>query len=416
MKVRIAALLVVLMVTTTQCMSQRTITVEAQNQDISNNLDLRAVASAFAASHNLQDFEQRLNDYNSGISNLDLNHDGEVDYLRVIETYENNLHVIVIQDVIDQNTFQDVATIVVGRNQFDRSYVQVIGDPFLFGDNYIIDPVFGYSLPIFSYLWSFDYRPWHSPYYWGYYPNWYRYRHPWSVNDYYAHVRYSINFNFNYNYSNHLRNEYAENLYRRVSRNDYARMHPDMTFSRRNENFRNKNDFNNMQSVPAQRNNPYNEGTRRAAGSTWSPANNTYNRQNVTSGNQSTDRRSLTPDTYTTPSQNNRSWNNNTSPSNNNQQRRSYNYPNSSGQGTNYGGGNQNYVSPTPNANTERPSYRIPAANDPQPVKQIDNRPQRVERQSYKPQQAPRTERPAPQNRNEPAKQQQDRRNDNERR
>jgi len=88
MKTKVASLLVVLFISTISCTAQRRITVEAQNSDISNNLDLQAVASTFGESKDLEDFERRLNDYDSQISNLDLNNDGEVDYLRVIENME----------------------------------------------------------------------------------------------------------------------------------------------------------------------------------------------------------------------------------------------------------------------------------------------------------------------------------------
>ena len=42
--------------------AQSQTTVYAKNSDISDNLDLRAVASIFGESANLQDFERRLND------------------------------------------------------------------------------------------------------------------------------------------------------------------------------------------------------------------------------------------------------------------------------------------------------------------------------------------------------------------
>jgi cystathionine beta-lyase family protein involved in aluminum resistance len=73
------------------------------NSEISDNLDLRAVASIFGDSRNLQDFERRLNDPELQISNLDLNNDNEVDYLRVIETVENRTHVIIIQSILDND-------------------------------------------------------------------------------------------------------------------------------------------------------------------------------------------------------------------------------------------------------------------------------------------------------------------------
>ena len=69
-------------------MAQDKITVEAQTTDISNNLDLKAVATVFGESANLEEFEKKLNDYDTQISNLDLNNDGQVDYLRVIEKNE----------------------------------------------------------------------------------------------------------------------------------------------------------------------------------------------------------------------------------------------------------------------------------------------------------------------------------------
>ena len=165
MKTKLASLLVVIFVATISCTAQRTIRVEANNNDISDNLDLQAVASLFGESKDLQDFEMRLNDYDSQISNLDLNNDGEVDYLRVIESSENNVHVVVIQAVLDREVFQDVATIVVERNRNRRTYVQVIGDPYLYGDNYIVEPVYIYTPSIFSFFWGGRYTPWYSPSY-----------------------------------------------------------------------------------------------------------------------------------------------------------------------------------------------------------------------------------------------------------
>lgn len=243
MKAKVASLLVVLFLTTTQCMAQKRITVEAQSNDISYNLDLKAVASIFGDSRDLEDFERRLNDYDSQISNLDLNNDGEVDYLRVIETSENNVHVVVVQAVLDRDVFQDVATIVVEKNRYNRTYVQVIGDPYMYGDNYIIEPVYYHTPSIFSFFWSRRYHTWRSPYYWGYYPSYYRYRNPFEVNIYLSHIHSHVNHRHNYRYSDYRRNEYSERLQRSISRNDYSQRYPERNFSRRNENIRNKKEI-----------------------------------------------------------------------------------------------------------------------------------------------------------------------------
>ena len=55
-------------------------TVNATSSEISDNLDLRAIASIFGDSRDLEDFENRLNDPKTQISNLDLNNDNQVDY------------------------------------------------------------------------------------------------------------------------------------------------------------------------------------------------------------------------------------------------------------------------------------------------------------------------------------------------
>jgi hypothetical protein len=243
MKATSASLLVAVLLLTTQCMAQKTIKVEAVNNDISNNLDLQAVASIFGESKDLEDFEMRLNDYDSQISNLDLNNDGEVDYLRVIETSENNAHLVVIQVVLGRNEFQDVATIIVEKRENRRTYVQVIGDPYMYGPNYIVEPVYMYTPYIYSYLWGNRYSRWNSPYYWGYYPSYYRNRHPYEVNIYMSNVYSHINHNHRYYYTERLRYSNYESMHHSVSRNDYGVRNPDRNFSKRNENVRNKYDF-----------------------------------------------------------------------------------------------------------------------------------------------------------------------------
>jgi hypothetical protein len=117
-------------------------TVNASSSEISDNLDLRAVASIFGDSRDLEDFEQRLNDPKNQISNLDLNGDNQVDYLRVIETVEGRTHLIVLQSVLGRDTFQDVATVEVEKDSNNRVQIQVVGDVYMYGQNYIYEPVY----------------------------------------------------------------------------------------------------------------------------------------------------------------------------------------------------------------------------------------------------------------------------------
>ena len=62
-----------------------TFTVTRYNTDPCFYLDLNAVAAAFAESNSVRDFEQILNSSRYMINNLDLNRDGWIDYLRVLE-------------------------------------------------------------------------------------------------------------------------------------------------------------------------------------------------------------------------------------------------------------------------------------------------------------------------------------------
>ena len=246
MRTKLTSLIVGIVLATISSTAQKTITVEAQNSDISNNLDLQAIASTFGESSDLEDFEKRLNDYDSQLSNLDLNNDGEVDYLRVVENMENDVHVVVIQAVLGKEVFQDVATIIVEKKENRRTVVQVVGDPYLYGPDYIIEPVYVYTPNIFSFFWGYNYHRWYSPYYYGYYPNYYHNRRPCEISFYTSHINSHINHDHRYYYSEHLRGgEYASRLQQSVSRNDYGTRHPERTFSSRNANISNKRDIDN---------------------------------------------------------------------------------------------------------------------------------------------------------------------------
>ena len=133
--------------------AQERTTIYAKNGEISDNLDLKAVASVFGESSNLQDFERRLNNPRLQLSNLDLNYDNQVDYLRVIESVENRTHVIVIQAVLGRDLFQDVATIDVEKDRYNNVSVQVVGDVFMYGPNYIYEPVYYRTPAIYASFW-----------------------------------------------------------------------------------------------------------------------------------------------------------------------------------------------------------------------------------------------------------------------
>ena len=215
--------------------ADQTVTVTATSTDISQNLDLKTVATLFGQAKDLEQFEQMLNNPDSAFSNLDLNGDGEVDYLRVIETADNNRHLVVIQAVLAKDIYQDVASIFVEKDEKNQVTVQVVGDEYIYGANYIIEPVYIYRPYIYDWFWGPSWVCWHSPYYWGYWPSWW---HPFYCVDpflywdhcYWHHYHYPI---CSYRTGHHHHPHYAS-MRDRVRRNDFAQRHPERSFETRN--------------------------------------------------------------------------------------------------------------------------------------------------------------------------------------
>ena len=215
--------------------ADETITVTATSSDISENLDLKTLATLFGQAKDLEQFEQLLNNPDSAFSNLDLNGDGEVDYLRVIETADNNRHLVVVQAVLAKDIYQDVASIFVEKDEKDQITVQVVGDEYIYGENYIIEPVYIYRPVIYDWFWGPSWVCWHSPYYWGYYPHWW---HPYHCIDpflywdhcYWHHYHHPI---CSYRTVHHHHPHYRP-MHDRVRRNDFAQRHPDRSFVTRN--------------------------------------------------------------------------------------------------------------------------------------------------------------------------------------
>ena len=211
------------------------VNVTALGEDVSFFLDLRAVGAAFAAANSLEEFEMLLNSSTYMLSSLDLNRDGYVDYLRVVEAIDGYNHVVIIQAVLAQNVFQDVATLTAEMS-YATPYVQIIGAPYIYGANYYVRPVFVRTPPMFARWRVPHYNPWRSPYYWDYYPHYYHKPAPVYLSHYQAYVNTYITnnrycnrceFDDRVHYSNYSQTGSE------VTRRDYETRHPDQSFSQR---------------------------------------------------------------------------------------------------------------------------------------------------------------------------------------
>lgn len=285
-------------------------TVTANSSDISDNLDLRAVATIFGDASDLEDFERRLNDPKSQISNLDLNEDNYVDYLRVIESIEGNAHIIVIQAVLEKDLYQDVASIEVEKDRNNNVQVQVVGDVYMYGDNYIYEPVYVHRPIIYTSFWVSSYRPYCSSWYWNYYPSYYTYWNPFPIFRYRNHIAVHINFGHSYHYVNTRRCSYAYNAYYGRRSNGYERRYPNRSFSHRNSGYSNRREMDQNRSirtrVPGSRELAY-TNTRNSA-----TRGNTAIRQGATRGNSSTRNNSITSSTRNSTSTRSTTGNGNT--------------------------------------------------------------------------------------------------------
>lgn len=212
-----------------------TMAVTSFNTDICFYLDLQAVAAAFAEAKSVKEFEMLLNSSRYMINNLDLNGDGYIDYLRVLETRKGYYHALLIQACIAPGLFQDVATLVAERRT-NLLYVEVIGDPYLYGYNYIVRPTFVKRPPMWDMFGKPTYTTWNSPYYHGHWPSYYQRTKPMYLSHYQAYVRtYMTNHHYCHvcDYPTHVFYNDYHHMVQPNRRNDYRDQHPDKSFENR---------------------------------------------------------------------------------------------------------------------------------------------------------------------------------------
>lgn len=149
------------------------------------DLDLTAVLNLFESSKTVEEFENKLNSEKEGVNNLDLNKDGQVDYIRVIDYQEGDHHSLTLQVPFTNDEAQDVAVILLEKEEDGSVITQIVGDEDLYGPNYIIEPgneretsvTKVQNWIIVKHIYSPKYRPWISPWRFSNHPHWYK---PWK--------------------------------------------------------------------------------------------------------------------------------------------------------------------------------------------------------------------------------------------
>ncbi len=192
-----------------------------------DNFSLEGALELFKKSASPEEFERKLNDPDARVNNLDLNGDGYIDYIRVNDIYEGNVHAFVMQAVISERQSQDIAVITLEKLANGRAILQITGDADIYGVETIIEPttevrtyagvntsrvvVNVWSWPLVRYIYGPYYRVWVSPWAWSYRPYWWRPWRPVVYYDYYTFWRpYSRYYSVCYTH----RVFYAHRIYR----------------------------------------------------------------------------------------------------------------------------------------------------------------------------------------------------------
>jgi hypothetical protein len=184
-------------------------TVFAQESDSTglpgDHFSLQGALEMFKKAGSPEEFEKLINTQSNNVNNLDLNGDGEIDYVKVIDKTEKDVHAFVLQVAVSENENQDIAVLELEKTGDAAAVLQIVGDEDIYGEEIIVEasdgskdnedddnqkmngPAFNedYFPPVIVNVWMwpsvrFIYRPayipWASPWRWRHYPTWWR---PW---------------------------------------------------------------------------------------------------------------------------------------------------------------------------------------------------------------------------------------------
>ena len=168
-----------------------------------DDFSLQGALQAFEKAASPEEFEKAINTEANHVNNLDLNEDGETDYVRVIDMVDGDVHVFVMQVPVSETESQDIAVIELEKTGAEEAMIQIVGDPDIYGEEVIYEPdgttenpggrkgagpvvdpygpdayvvVNVWFWPSVRFVYAPVYRPWVSPWRWRYYPVWWS---PW---------------------------------------------------------------------------------------------------------------------------------------------------------------------------------------------------------------------------------------------
>jgi hypothetical protein len=136
-----------------------------------------------------------------------------------------------------------VATVEVEKDNVNRLQVQIVGDAFLYGQNYIYEPVYFHTPIIYNTFLVRHYRPYCSPWYWNFYPHHFYVWNPFPVFYYQNHITFFIGVNNTCHFVNHRRNRNFIAMHHSIRANGYERYYDGRSFNVRNRGFSNRHEL-----------------------------------------------------------------------------------------------------------------------------------------------------------------------------
>jgi hypothetical protein len=191
------------------CLAITTFNARAQ-QDFTgmpgDNFSLQGALEMFKQASSPEEFEKLINSADKNVNNLDLNGDGDIDYIKVIDKTDNQVHAFILQVAVTETENQDIAVIELEKTGDTTAVLQIVGDEDIFGEEVIVESseegdeemennnnglrrgpgadyyesnrivVNVFFWPSVRFVYRPVYVPWVSPWRWHHYPGWWR---PW---------------------------------------------------------------------------------------------------------------------------------------------------------------------------------------------------------------------------------------------
>jgi hypothetical protein len=171
-----------------------------------DHFSLQGALEMFKQASSIEAFEKLINTESNNVNNLDLNGDGEIDYVSVIDKADKEVHAFILRVAVSATESQDIAVIELEKTGDTSAMLQIIGDDEMYGEQVIVEPSdegdeletddgkgsgpsFQYDFtkasriivnvfywPSVRFVFHPAYVPWVSPWRWRNYPGWWR---PW---------------------------------------------------------------------------------------------------------------------------------------------------------------------------------------------------------------------------------------------